>query len=66
MSDPKPLIRHYVAVVFAGVLLFIGAIFFLVQTVRATGFSQWYWAFNTVVMIGVVALLLTSFAIERK
>lgn len=62
---PKPL-WPYIVVVVAGVILFTGAIFFLVETVRTTGSTQYYWAFNFVLLMSGVALLLALIAVERK
>lgn len=65
MPNPRPL-WPYVVIVIAGIVLFFGAVYCLVMTVRATGLGQFYWAFNFVIVISVVGLLLTMFAMEKK
>lgn len=65
MSNSPPF-RAYVVVVVAGVVLFFGAVYCLVMTVRAIGLGQYYWAFNFVIVISAVASLLTVFAVEKR
>ena len=65
MRDSPPF-WAYAVVVIAGVVLFFGAVYCLVMTVRTTGLGQFYWAFNFVTVVSAVGLLLTVFAVEKK
>lgn len=61
MANGKP-VWPYVVIIGGGVVLFLGSITSLVMTTRKTGVDQYYWAFQTVVLIIVVSMLVSLFA----
>lgn len=52
----------YVVIIGGGIVLFLGSIISLVMTTRKTGVDQYHWAFQTVVLIIVVSMLVSLFA----